>query len=90
MPTITDPSTSIGSEKKMIRCAASHVAEWYAASLCSSGWRRLPAAKFWLLWPSRARVELFPPEPPWVRLGAPGFSLPSGVGVEVGVGVPAR
>ena len=49
----------------------------------------LPAAKFWLPSSSRARVELSGLEPPWVRLGAPGFSLPSGVGVEVGLGLPA-
>src|SRR6476661_5925122 len=26
------------------------------------------------------------PEPPWARFGAPGFPLPSGVGVECGFG----
>src|SRR3978361_1750121 len=48
----------------------------------------LAAWNCWLPWFSRARVELSGLDPPWVRLGAPGFSLPSGVGVEVGLGAP--
>ena len=46
----------------------------------------VPTRRFWLRFFSRARVELSGLVVPWVRLGAPRFSLPSGV--EVGVGVP--
>src|SRR4051812_19169078 len=43
---------------------------------------RLPALNFWLR-VGRPVVGAWP-EPPWLRFGAPGFSLPLGVGVAEG------
>src|SRR3954462_1167156 len=45
---------------------------------------RLPALNFLL---PAGRPEPAWPEPPWLRFGAPGLSLPSGVGVALGFGL---
>src|SRR6188768_1716574 len=57
---------------------------WRLSSETSFLLLRLPALNFLLAagFPAPAW-----PEPPWLRFGAPGFSLPSGVRVGLGLGL---
>ena len=57
---------------------------WRLSSETSFLLLRLPALNFLL--PAGCPEPAWP-EPPWLRLGAPGLSLPSGVGVALGFGL---